>query len=247
MIYTFDNFHEAGEISCIYGIYCKPEDKWYIGQTQNLKQRLKYHKIGFCGNSHTNPYLNKISILYPLSEFEIHILMICDISELNREEKRFIEIFGTNYSNRGYNIQRYFKYSRKEKPTRKNVAKVVKKEKLPRKVKIEKVKEPYFHLVLNMQTGIYYESIREAAESVNMWNGTLNSWLTTHPQLNKTDFVLAERGKSRRYNPIILDVESGVFLESFSEAANHAGVGIDTIINWLTTHKHLNRTNLILT
>jgi group I intron endonuclease len=103
-------------------------------------------------------------------------------------------------------------------------------------------------LILNTETGIYYNCISEAAESSNMPYSRLSDWLVKHPNRNRTPFILLENNfnKSRLTDVTILDTNTGIFYASFKEAAAIYSVSPRTICKWLTTHKHHNKTNLTL-
>lgn len=47
---------------------------------------------------------------------------------------------------------------------------------------------PKAKLVLNLETGVYYESLKEAADSINVKRETFNSWLRGRYK-NKTSFI----------------------------------------------------------
>ena len=39
---------------CVYILYSKLLDKFYVEETENLAERLKQHETGFFGNSYTS-------------------------------------------------------------------------------------------------------------------------------------------------------------------------------------------------
>ncbi len=73
-----------------------------------------------------------------------------------------------------------------------------------------------------------------------------------HTEENKRRWSLLRRGDLRgsrvRYNlPILLDIVTGIYYESFTEAGRAYGVVGETIKRWMKTHPHHNKSNLILT
>ena len=102
-------------------------------------------------------------------------------------------------------------------------------------------------LILDTQTGIYYYNITEAADAIELPSDRLYSWLIKKPHRNKTTLVLVQKyQKVSQHRPTILDIASGIFYESFKEAARAFSVTPRTITRWLTDLPKHNKTNLIL-
>lgn len=85
--------------SGIYAIRNKSSGKIYIGQTQNIEKRLSAHFRELKTGTHHNFGLQKD---YAENIFECLVLILCDISELNKYEKFFIDFYSENC----YNISR---------------------------------------------------------------------------------------------------------------------------------------------
>jgi group I intron endonuclease len=65
----------------IYGIHCKSNDKWYIGESININQRMMQHKANLRSNYHDNNYLQSAWNKYGEEEFEFIILEAHDIAD----------------------------------------------------------------------------------------------------------------------------------------------------------------------
>jgi len=86
------------------GIYCaffkEVDDKYYIGQSTNLRKRIAEHKALLFSKKHKNYRLQDGYALYGMPEFEV--LEICTIEKLKPREVFWIREFDS--FNNGYNI-----------------------------------------------------------------------------------------------------------------------------------------------
>ena len=93
---------EGEEVGIIYGWYCIPTDKWYIGQTIDEERRFKahiYNAITRKNNSHFYKAIRK----YGLDNFVYCVLEENILREnLNMKEMDWIEEFDSFYD--GYNM-----------------------------------------------------------------------------------------------------------------------------------------------
>ena len=82
--------------SGIYQIYCKTNEKVYIGQTNNFKRRFAEHKklLNSKKMKHHCIHLKRAWQLYGASQFEFKILEECIIEKLNEREQFYINFFG---------------------------------------------------------------------------------------------------------------------------------------------------------
>lgn len=91
----------------IYRIYCKSEDKSYIGKSINIEERWKNHLNGLKKGKHHNKKLQKVFNKYGKDDFEFSILKeIDDYYEIAYYESYYAEKF--NAFNKGYNIAKLF-------------------------------------------------------------------------------------------------------------------------------------------
>ena len=94
--------------SGIYRIYCKSEDKSYIGKSINIEERWKNHLNELKKGNHINNKLQKVFNKYGKDDFEFSILKeVDDYYEITYYESYYAEKF--NAFNNGYNIAKLFK------------------------------------------------------------------------------------------------------------------------------------------
>ena len=93
--------------SGIYRIYCKSEDKSYIGKSINIEERWKIHLNELKNGKHHNKKLQKVFNKYRKEDFEFSILKeVDDYYEITYYESYYTEKF--NSFNNGYNIAKLF-------------------------------------------------------------------------------------------------------------------------------------------
>ena len=91
----------------IYRIYCKSEDKSYIGKSINIEERWKIHLNELKKGKHHNKKLQKVFNKYGIDDFEFSILKeVNDYYEITYYESYYAEKF--NSFNNGYNIAKLF-------------------------------------------------------------------------------------------------------------------------------------------
>jgi group I intron endonuclease len=94
----------------IYLIKCNANNKVYIGQSINLKQRIAQHKYALKKNRHTNSYLQNAFNKYGEGAFVFDI--VCEIprceytkEKLNALEIQYISHYNSNIKEKGFNIE----------------------------------------------------------------------------------------------------------------------------------------------
>ena len=93
--------------SGIYRIYCKSEDKSYIGKSINIEERWKIHLNELKKGKHHNKKLQKDFNKYGIDDFEFSLLKeVNDYYEITYYESYYAEKF--NSFNNGYNIAKLF-------------------------------------------------------------------------------------------------------------------------------------------
>ena len=87
-------------------------NKYYIGQAQNIRTRLKMHKTNFINEYYTNSHLYRSWRTYGIDVFEVGVLEIVDLpkgpernKKLDELEIKYIEQFNS-YGTGGYNQTR---------------------------------------------------------------------------------------------------------------------------------------------
>ena len=92
------------KITGIYMIKCKINNKVYIGQSKNIKDRWKQHKKELRNNKHDNKNIQKDWNEYGQNSFEFNIIAECEENELNELEKKYINEYKSYDKNFGYNM-----------------------------------------------------------------------------------------------------------------------------------------------
>jgi group I intron endonuclease len=88
----------------VYGIFCIPAKKWYIGQAKNIHRRFKDHKRELGRFSHENTYLNAAAKKYGKDAFLYFVLEYCPIDSLNKIENFYIDYYNSIDRSHGYNL-----------------------------------------------------------------------------------------------------------------------------------------------
>lgn len=91
------------EKSGIYYFKCIKNNKGYIGQSINLKQRIVSHINKLNKNIHQNIYWQRCWNKYGLESFELFVLEYCESDLLNEKEINWIHELETIYPN-GFNM-----------------------------------------------------------------------------------------------------------------------------------------------
>lgn len=89
------------------GIYCFENQinrKVYIGQTVDLERRLYEHEYHLSRGTDKATALQRAVTKYGRENFKVFILWLCDVSELNDLEVKFISEYHSNDKNHGYNL-----------------------------------------------------------------------------------------------------------------------------------------------
>ena len=194
------------------GIYkiTSPTKKVYIGQSVNIERRFKeYKKL----NCKTQPIIYKSLLKYGFDKHKFEILCECDIKELNDKERYYQDIFSATGKN-GLNCtltkssDRSGKFSdeHKLKISKANKGKIFSEEtrKKMREWQIGKVLSDGHKkklsiasqinghrkkIILNTETGIFYNGNKEAAKTININPYTLRGYLNGNTKINKTNFI----------------------------------------------------------
>lgn len=88
--------------SGIYGIFCVPAKRWYVGQAVKLARRFRHHKSALIHNNHPNTELNRAVNEYSLNEFLFIVLKTCGESELNYYEAVIADEFKAKLRDGGF-------------------------------------------------------------------------------------------------------------------------------------------------
>ena len=187
----------------IIGIYkiTSPSNKIYIGQSVNIIRRWYFYKKLHC-KCQRKLYHSLRKYGHEKHKFEI--IHRCDKSELNRLEKYYIELYKCFNSYHGLNLlsggdsnvkmsdETKAKIGAANKGSKNGMyGKKFSKERIERQREINLGSKSYLAKpILNIETGIYYECLREAAETVNkdrrvIWRNMVRN------KKNNTSFIYA--------------------------------------------------------
>ena len=158
-------------------------DNFYIGQTTDMKVRMNSHKRELKGQRHCNTYMQNAFNKY--GEFEYKILFTCTENYLDLVEQELIDLYK---GQKGFmNMMLSVKTKRGEnhpwtgckhtEETKKKISLSAKKRKGPSR------KRP----VINTETKQVFDTVKLAAESVNLKSTTLNAMLKGQNP-NRTNF-----------------------------------------------------------
>lgn len=87
----------------IYKIVCMPNNKVYIGQTNNIKRRLYEHKSTLRHNKHHNEYLQRAFNKYGENSFTFEFIEECNLTNVDDRERYWIKFYKSNDKNYGFN------------------------------------------------------------------------------------------------------------------------------------------------
>lgn len=178
-----------------------PSNRVYIGQTTNLKNRIYHYSTNDC--QHQKVLYNSLK-KYGFDNCKFEIIEETNSEVINQRETYYIDYYKSNITKypefRGLNCTdggdgvRGYKLSEE---TRKKMSDA-KKGKVAyyateqTKIKLSESKmgasNPKARLVLDLSTGIYYETGKEAAQAFNINYYTLNDWLTGRNK-NKSNLI----------------------------------------------------------
>lgn len=113
------------KITCIYKITCNVNNRVYIGQTVNFKNRKNSHLYKLNHNIHGNRYLQYDYNLYGKSNFEFSIIERCNKEDLLDKETYYINLYGSKESDKTYNLMDLKGASLDAKRYRKIIAKQI--------------------------------------------------------------------------------------------------------------------------
>jgi len=91
-------------ISGIYGIYNNYNEKYYIGQAQNIFSRFGQHKSLLKNNRHGNEYLQSAWNKYGYNCFDFIVIEECELEDMDVLEKYWIDFYDADNPECGYNL-----------------------------------------------------------------------------------------------------------------------------------------------
>ncbi len=110
---------EKKECCGIYGLKCKANNKWYVGQSANIPRRLKYYERLLCKKQ---PKIYHALLKYGYGEFDVVILETCENNKSIMDEKEREWIARYDSIDKGYNTRQGGTSGRHSKESVKKIA-----------------------------------------------------------------------------------------------------------------------------
>jgi group I intron endonuclease len=194
-------FFMRKKISCIYKI-TSPTGRVYIGQTVNYKDRICRYRIGQF-KKQKRLYLSVKK--HGIENHSFEILELCKPELLNVRERYYQDLYDVT-SKKGLNIRLtetndksgYLSESSKLKISKKNKGKgngmygkkIKESSKVLQRIKLSGENNYLSKWLINLETGIFYPCLAQAANTINMDKRLLWANITKYKK-NKTSFVYA--------------------------------------------------------
>lgn len=154
---SFNNIKKIPQLEVVYGLYNLKTNKWYVGSTFDMHDRITRHKSMLIHNTHHSQKLQRSFNKYGIESFQIFILQICNgfsVEDLTKTEKSYISLL--NSVKNGYNMIEECKNYHRFSLTTDQVKKA-----------IEKKRIPVIALTSNGTFFKRYDSVSEAAKDLN--------------------------------------------------------------------------------
>jgi len=249
---------KINKVPCVYQIISKSTNQIYIGGCEDFVGRIACHLWYLRKNIHANYLIQECFDKYGIDDLVFEI-----IEEVNggKKERKIREQYYIDTLNPELNICRH-SYSTKGRVTSeivKQKLRIAHKGYKPCELaRINSLKKTA-KLVLNLETGIYYDSIKEAAKAHNIEKSRLVKMISNVIR-NKTDLVLAHIGYKVEYikkispdyirvahNCInVINLETGIFYNCIKDAAIAHNINTGSLRSMLNPKARIkNKTSLI--
>jgi group I intron endonuclease len=195
------------KVSGIYGIrsLSHPE-RVYIGSAINIKRRFNEHRSNLSLNKHGSPKLQHHYNKHGLNDLTFEVIVKCEKQDLIKAEQMFIDLYhpwfnicvtaGNRLGMRHTEKTKAQIRLAKSNTSQETIEKIRKAalnrspESHERMSKAQVGNKNRAKLTINLETGIFYDTIKEAAASTNIKHKTLELYLSGRLK-NKTMFTLA--------------------------------------------------------
>lgn len=184
------------------GVYkiTSPSGRVYVGSSVNLKARYSFYKR--CPSKKQKLLYRSIT-KYGFENHLFQIICLCKAEERLKMERYYGDLFNSISDKGGLNLalpkadELPMAYSKETINRFKEIAKnrtyskeTIIKFKKAREGKYTNGNHPMAKLLLNTETGIFYNCIKEAAKSIDIKRSTLSMKLT-NKNINNTSFIYA--------------------------------------------------------
>lgn len=263
----------------ICGIYkiTNPSEKIYIGESKDIDSRIYYYKINSCVKQ--RKLFNSLK-KYGWDAHKFEIIEECEVSELYCRERYWqdhYEVIGKNglnlkltncgdvkvemsqetkdrisLKNKGSNNGMYGKVLTKAKKEARRDYKHSEDSLNKIQQRSYRGNNPGAKIILNLETGIFYDCVADAADTIGKNRDTLKQQLNGRRK-NYTSFIYVENygrdsedpaGKvGKRY---ILDTSNGVFYESTKEAYLYYDFSYFYLLRMLNVNSSVRNTTTLI-
>lgn len=238
----------------ITGIYkiTSPSNRIYIGQSVNIHQRWRGYKY-YAKKIQTRLY-NSFK-KYGVENHTFEIIEECSIDKLNERERYWQEYYDVLDQNKGLNCRitkdsdrsGYMSEETKIKFSKSQIGRKISKE-----TKLKWSKQRFgggnsrARMVINLETGIYYDCVKDAAKTINVTRKTLSNRLN-EIQFNNTSFryvdtkensivhcdtshiIRHRKGILNPMNKMVLNINTGIYYDNRYEAAFSVNMNVYTL------------------
>jgi group I intron endonuclease len=211
------DYKKIPKASGIYKITNTVNGKVYVGLAIDLRNRCRCHEKDLRLQKHRNEHLQKAYNLYGSCSFEFEVLQICTKDSLVKNEDYWCKFYNSHNKNIGYNIRGtgddIHRWSQESKAKMGNK-------------------------IINTSTGIIYDTIKDASDSIKMVEQTLGKMLngkrtnrTTFQYLDKN--LQKEKFVKKNYKQVI-DIKTGQIFNSIKDVCLLTGIPHSTLSHKLT-------------
>lgn len=228
----------------ICGIYkiTSPSGRIYIGQSIDIKRRWYLHK-NFSTKRISRLYYSMKK--YGVDNHKFKVIEECAVDLLNERERYWQEYYNVLCQHKGLNCRLTATKDKSGKFSEETCKKIGQANRLKKVKDSTRIKcrirctgsgNPRALLVINLETGIYYGCVKDAAETINVTRKTLSNRLNglqynhtsfryVNPDSNnllihKCDVSKTKGGKNKS---IILNTDTGIYYEGLEEAGFSIG------------------------
>ena len=199
---TLNQLSKMKKIPKICGVYkiTSPNNRVYIGSSSDIKTRFSFYKSGY---TKTQWILKRSFDKYGIDAHTFEILEICEPEEKLKKERYYGDLFKSMYEFGGMNlklpssddkpalyskltIDKFSELAKNRKYTKETLDKFSK----ARIGKYNDGKHPMAKILLNTETGIFYECLKLAALAHNINRSTLSMRMTGKNK-NRTSLIYA--------------------------------------------------------
>lgn len=234
-------------IKGIYAIRNKLNEKVYIGQSIDVKNRLCHHRSELRNSRHYNTHLQRAWDAYGEKNFEFMTIKECCIEDIDKFEEYYIYLYQSTDRDKGYNRENGgVRFRGVSEDTRRKMSEAKKGmydgEKNPmygRRVEhTEERKQKMSKMFSGKGNPMYGRRVERTQETLKkmseMFSGEGNPFYgKKHTQETKD-----KMRKNNKKKKAVKCVESGIVYESCSEASRQTGVYVDSIIKCCGGRQH---------